>query len=109
MTAVSCSNGTNGIVTQYGWQKQSDIPNFPYIGGVPAIRGWNSSSCGTCWKLTYNSRSIQVLGVDQGHGGFNIALAAMQELTNGHAIELGRVNALATQVPLSNCKITQPQ
>lgn len=42
MTAVSCSDGTNGLITRYGWQTQSAIPNFPYIGGADAIPGWNS-------------------------------------------------------------------
>lgn len=60
MTAVSCSDGTNGLITRYGWQTQGQIPNFPYIGGSSAIAGWNSASvcpfiehrlffCGLTW------------------------------------------------------------
>jgi hypothetical protein len=102
---VSCSDGANGLITRYGWNYQKDIPTFPYIGGVPAVAGWNSPSCGTCWKVTYGAKSIYVLGIDQGSGGFNIALAAMQDLTNGQAVQLGRIDVASEQVAVSNCKL----
>lgn len=44
LTAVSCSDGANGLITKYGWQTQGQIRNFPYIGGVDAVGGWNSPS-----------------------------------------------------------------
>ncbi|KAI1349977.1 EC5 protein [Xylaria sp. FL0043] len=103
MTAVACSDGPNGLITRYGWQTQGQIPNFPNIGGAPAVAGWNSASCGTCWTLTYNGRSVSVLAVDAGYGSFNIALGAMNTLTNGQAVALGRVDATVVQAPLSAC------
>ncbi|KAJ9134607.1 hypothetical protein NKR23_g10038 [Pleurostoma richardsiae] len=105
LTVVSCSDGPNGLITRYGWQTQGAIPRFPYIGGVDAVAGWNSPSCGTCWQLDYNGRSIFVLAVDHAASGFNIALDAMNDLTNGQATFLGRVDATATQVDVSNCGI----
>lgn len=42
LTAVSCSDGENGLITTYGWDTQSEVAGFPYIGGVEAVGGWNS-------------------------------------------------------------------
>ena len=76
---------------------------LPRIGGAAAVAGWNSAQCGTCWQLTYNGKSINVLAVDHTDAGFNIAKAAMNTLTGGHAEEFGRVDATATQVSASAC------
>lgn len=105
LTAVACSDGKNGLITRYGWQTQGNIPKFPNIGGAQAIAGWNSASCGTCWKLTYKGKSINVLAIDHAAAGFNIALNAMNTLTNGQAVKLGRVDATATQIAVSNCGV----
>ncbi|GFP56938.1 protein SnodProt1 [Trichoderma asperellum] len=103
LTAVSCSDGTNGLITRYHWQTQGQIPRFPYIGGAQAVAGWNSPNCGTCWKLTYSGKTIYVLAIDHAGAGFNIGLDAMNALTNGNAVALGRVSATASQVAVSNC------
>lgn len=103
MTAVSCSDGANGLITKYGWQTQGAIPKFPYIGAAEAVGGWNSPQCGTCWQLSYNGKSINVLAIDHAGAGFNIALDAMNALTNGQATALGRIDAQSVQVPISNC------
>ncbi|KAF6843586.1 Protein SnodProt1 [Colletotrichum musicola] len=103
LTSVSCSDGANGLITKYNWQTQGQVARFPYIGGADAVAGWNSPNCGTCWQLTYNGKSINVLAIDHAGSGFNIALGAMNDLTNGQANQLGRVEAQATQVALSAC------
>ncbi|KAK4191266.1 Cerato-platanin [Podospora australis] len=100
---VACSDGVNGLMWKYNWKTQGDIKNFPYIGGVEAIAGWNSPNCGTCWQATWNGRSINVLAIDHTGSGLNLGLRAMNDLTNGHAIELGRIDAIVQQVPISNC------
>ena len=64
---------------------------------------WNSPQCGTCWQLTYNNTSINVLAIDHVAAGFNIAEAALNSLTNGQAVQLGRVDADAVQVDVSLC------
>ena len=79
------------------------MPNFPNIGGAPAVGGFNSPACGTCWNLTFNDVTISVTALDVGSKGFNIALAAMNALTNNQATFLGRVNATAVEVPSSVC------
>ncbi|KAJ7158816.1 cerato-platanin-related secreted protein [Mycena filopes] len=87
------------------------LPNFPFIGGAGAVAGFNSPNCWTCWELTYTNgsgvnKSINVLAMDHAAAGtFNIALPAMDALTAGQAVELGRVDAQATQVDKSVCKL----
>ncbi|KAH9894066.1 Cerato-platanin [Cubamyces lactineus] len=99
---VACSDGPNGMLTK-GFTTFGSLPHFPNIGGAAAVAGWNSASCGTCWKLTYNGRSINVLAIDHTDAGFNIALEAMNTLTNNQAEFLGRIDAQATQVDASQC------
>ncbi|PSN74603.1 Asp f 13-like protein [Corynespora cassiicola Philippines] len=103
LTALSCSDGANGLITRYGWQTQGNIARFPYIGGYQGVGGWNSPQCGTCYGVTYNGKTIYVLAVDYTANGFNLAQAAMNDLTNGQAAQLGRIEAQYAQVPLSNC------
>ncbi len=59
--------------------------------------------CGSCWQLTYQGTSINVLAIDHTDVGFNIAQTAMNTLTNGQAQFLGRIDATAVQVDRSNC------
>lgn len=103
MTAVSCSDGTNGLITRYGWQTQGQIPHFPLVGGSSAVAGWNSDACGQCVQLTYAGMSINVLAIDHADEGFNIAQEAMDALTNGQAVALGRGDAEAIVVDGSAC------
>ncbi|KAI0648422.1 Cerato-platanin [Trametes meyenii] len=102
LTTVACSDGQNGLITK-GFTTFGSLPTFPNIGGAPAVTGFNSPACGTCWQLTHNGTSINVLAIDTGAKGFNIALAAMNKLTNNNAVQVGRINITATQVDASAC------
>ena len=86
-----------------GFTTFGSLPDFPYIGGAAVISGFDSDQCGTCWQLTYNGTSINVLAIDYAGAGFNIALKAMNKLTNNQAQFVGRVNAQAQQVASSVC------
>ncbi|KAI9069531.1 Cerato-platanin [Trametes sanguinea] len=101
---VACSDGPNGLLTK-GFTTFGSLPHFPNIGGAAAVAGWNSANCGTCWKLTYadTGKSINVLAIDHTDAGFNIALEAMNTLTNNQAEFLGRIDVSATQVAASQC------
>ncbi|PCH38039.1 Epl1 protein [Wolfiporia cocos MD-104 SS10] len=101
MDTVSCSDGPNGLDPPYS--TFGSLPDFPYIGGAAAVSGWGSAECGTCWQLTYEDWTINVLAIDHTAEGFNIALEAMNALTDNQAEFLGRVNAVATQVDASVC------
>ncbi|KAF9036810.1 eliciting plant response-like protein [Panaeolus papilionaceus] len=108
LTTVACSDGANGLITR-GFKTFGDIPNFPNIGGAPAVTGWNSPACGTCWNLTYTnaqgvSKSVAITAVDHSATpDYNIALAAMNTLTNNQAVNLGRVTVTAAQLPATAC------
>lgn len=103
LTAVSCSDGSNGLITRYNWQTQGQIPRFPYVGGMEGIQ-WNSPQCGTCWQLTVNQRAITVLAIDHAAAGFNIGSEAMNALVPG-GVEAGRVDAQAQRVHIGQCGI----
>lgn len=47
LNVVACSDGSNGLITRYGWQTQGSIPRFPYIGGYEGVAGWNSPQART--------------------------------------------------------------
>ncbi|KAI0823877.1 Cerato-platanin [Trametes gibbosa] len=99
---VACSDGSNGLINK-GFTTFASLPHFPNIGGAPAVTQFNSDACGTCWQLTFNGTSINVLAIDVGSKGFNIALGAFNTLTHDNGVFLGRINADATQVSASAC------
>jgi hypothetical protein len=103
---VACSTGTHGLMTK-GYTTFGSLPSFPRIGGGQAVAGYNSASCGTCWALTYNgtgtAKTTNILLVDHANEGFNVAREAMDELTNGMAVILGRVDVDAKQVNATEC------
>jgi hypothetical protein len=107
LTTVACSNGPNGLMTR-GFTTFGSLPNFPFIGGAPAVTGFDSPGCGTCWRLTYVnpqkvSTSINILAIDVASPNYNIALEALNRLTNNQAMFLGRVPVTAVQVAPSAC------
>lgn len=103
LTFVSCSDGANGVMTKYNWKVQSDVRNFPYIGGSDQVAGWNSPNCGTCWSATYNGKTVYILAIDHTGSGLNMGFNAMDDLTNGQAAQLGRIDAQVAKVPLAMC------
>ncbi|KAH9165798.1 immunomodulatory protein [Lactarius sanguifluus] len=102
LSTVACSDGANGLLTK-NFTTFGSLPSFPNIGAAQAVGGWNSSACGSCWKISFGGESINVIAVDHAGDGFNLSLEAMNTLTNGHAQELGVINAQATQVDPSQC------
>ena len=104
LDTVACSNSLEAR----GFTTFGSLPKFPFIGGAPAVTGFDSPGCGTCWALTFvdaqgTSTSINVLAIDVATPNFNIALEAMNVLTNGQATFLGRVPVTAVQVDSSFC------
>ncbi|KLO15153.1 Cerato-platanin [Schizopora paradoxa] len=90
------------LIQKLGVSAFDQLPNFPFIGGAPAIQAENSTFCGTCWELAFVD-SIFVSAMDQGPGEFRISLEAMNALTDNQAVSLGKVVATATQVGVSAC------
>ncbi|KAI9573949.1 immunomodulatory protein [Boletus coccyginus] len=104
LTSVACSDGANGLMTK-GYTTLGSLPTFPNIGGVYTVTGWDSAACGTCYEVTYGDMTIAVLAVDVALDGFNLSEEAMNTLTGGLAVELGRVDVTATEVDASVCGI----
>ncbi|RPD61071.1 Cerato-platanin-domain-containing protein [Lentinus tigrinus ALCF2SS1-7] len=102
LNMVACSNGEHGL-EHLGYKTFGDLPNFPFIGGAQAVKAWNSPKCGSCWELTYKGRTIHILAVDTAGHGFNIGLKAMNKLTNGQAVDLGKVEVVANEVSRHLC------
>ncbi|KAH0830145.1 Cerato-platanin [Lanmaoa asiatica] len=104
LASVACSDGPNGLMTK-GYTTLGSLPTFPNVGGVYTVTGWNSAECGTCYEVTYGSNTIAVLAVDVSLDGFNLSEEAMNTLTGGLAVELGRVTVSSTPVAASVCGI----
>jgi hypothetical protein len=107
LTSVACSDGPNGLITR-GFTTFGSLPHFPFIGGGPAVTGFGSPGCGTCWELTFVNAekvptSINILVIDVATPNFNIALEAMNDLTDNEAQFFGRVDVTAVEVAASAC------
>ncbi|KAG7086419.1 hypothetical protein E1B28_002373 [Marasmius oreades] len=108
LTTVACSTGANGLITRFNFQKFSDIPSFPFIGGAPNILGFDSPACGACWEISYTNetgitKTVHFTGIDVGGTNFVTGQGALNQLTNGRAVELGIAPVTATAVGASAC------
>ncbi|KAL0567383.1 hypothetical protein V5O48_014611 [Marasmius crinis-equi] len=109
LTTVACSDGPNGIITRFNITTFGALPSFPNIGAAGAVTGWNSAGCGTCWEVTFTNssgakKSLNITAIDvAAPGSFNVAQAAMDNLTGGNAVAFGRVNVTSRQVPAAGC------
>ncbi|KAK3678758.1 hypothetical protein LTR78_001211 [Recurvomyces mirabilis] len=83
MNFIACSDGGNGLETRYGWETEGQIPSFPYIGGSIAIVGE------TLLFVAPATRNLQ--WSDSPHA--RMSETAMNKLTNGQAVQLGRIDA----------------
>jgi len=107
LNTVACSTGSNGLVTA-GFTTFGSLPTFPNIGGAPAITGFNDPDCGSCWNLTFTNskgakKSVVITAIDVSTPDFNIGETAMNTLTGGQAVQLGRVPITATRLAASAC------
>lgn len=102
LDTVACSDGSHGLKTK-GFSTFGSLKNFPNIGGAQYIAGWNSASCGSCYQLKYNGKTINVLAIDHADSGFNLSLQAMNKLTNNQAENLGAIQAIVTPLAASAC------
>ena len=103
LNGVACSNGDHGLAAKY--PMFSDLPTFPYIGGVPGA-SWGSPKCGGCWKLTSTTTGYWIFftAVD-GTATFNLAQPAFKAL-NGGQIGQGVMDLIAQEVPRSFCGLS---
>lgn len=107
LTAVACSNGKNGMLTK-GYQIFGKIPGFPNIGAASAVEGYDSTSCGSCWELTYTksdktTKTIYMTAIDHSGGGFNVAGAALKKLGGQEAVDAGHIEVTSKRVARTYC------
>ena len=81
-----------------GWSQLDMIPTFPDVGASKSITGWNSASCGTCYKLSYTPKggknrwlTMMAISTAQGNHDFVISRAGLDFLTDGKADALGYI------------------
>jgi len=98
------SNGIGNVAcSNLPYKTLGNLPGYPNIGGSHYVTGYGSSECGTCWKITYEGRSVNVLAVDTYAAGWNLALPAMQTLLGQNGTNLPNVQATVQQVDASEC------
>ena len=106
LSNTACSNGVNGLEDK--WPTLRDVPNYPFVGGVPGLT-WNSTLCGTCWRLDYDAPNgtiniMKIIAVDAA-GTFNIAEAAFRTWAGSGGVDAGAVNTIATLLSPADCGI----
>ncbi|KAI9324777.1 Cerato-platanin-domain-containing protein [Zopfochytrium polystomum] len=87
LASFACSDGANGLLTK-GYTNIASLK--AYASATPAT------------PVTYGGRSINVVAVDVGNS-FVMGQDAMDALTGGQAVALGRVQANAVEVAASVC------
>lgn len=101
-STLACSDGSNGLITK-GYNTLGALPKFPNVGGAPTIAEWNSPNCGACYGITYNEKTVYVIGVDVAVDRFVLSQGALDTLTDGNAVGLGHVTATYAPAPLQSC------
>ncbi|EMD34333.1 hypothetical protein CERSUDRAFT_36842, partial [Gelatoporia subvermispora B] len=105
LDGVSCS----GILTTGTGFTDIGSLSDQNIGGAGVVEFFDDpQGCATCWNLTFQAStgpiSVPIFVIDSSaEGTFNIAMKAMDTLTDGQAEQLGRVSASAEQIPVSDC------
>ncbi|KAL1954177.1 hypothetical protein VTO42DRAFT_1533 [Malbranchea cinnamomea] len=107
LTATACSDGENGLINK-GFNTIGDLPKqngdiVIVAGATFTVGGWNSPSCGNCYKLEYDGRQVYAIAVDHASEGFVIGKNGLDILTNGRAEEAGSVQVTYTPVDASQC------
>ena len=106
LNTVACSDGKNGLITK-GYKTFGSLPSFPHIGAASAVEGYNSTSCGSCWELSYTNNkttnSIYVIAIDHARQGFVITQTALKHLAGQQGVDAGKIDATATRVGGSLC------
>ncbi|KAG6333234.1 hypothetical protein ID866_5857 [Astraeus odoratus] len=102
LDTLACGTGVDGLELK-GYKALGDLPNFPNVGGLDTVMGWNSDGCGMCYNVTYGSTIAHILTVDVALRGFIVSEKAMDALTDGLAARLGRIDVQATAVDATYC------
>lgn len=100
--SLACSDGVYGLYSKY--PTLGSVPKFPMVGAAPTIPGWNSPNCGKCFSISATvggtARTIYIIGVDTSRSttDFVLSQSALNTLTGGNAVALGRVPVTWSQL-----------
>lgn len=61
--------------------------------------------CGNCYKITWKGRELYFTAIDHADNGAALSERGLDDLTDGHAIEYGAVDADITLVEKSFCGV----
>ena len=78
-----------------------NVKTWPFIGGSDTV-GLSTRSCGSCWQISYEGKSVNITAVDTASDGFDLSGRAMEALTNDKDAD---VEASATQIDKGYCKL----
>lgn len=102
LSEVACWKKKTGLMPNLDWSLQKDTVGFI---GVDKIGHFSIAKCLSCWTLAYDDKTISLFALDSADSGIVMSLNALQYLTDGRALELGRVDIHAIEVDTSNCGI----
>ncbi|EGR45099.1 uncharacterized protein TRIREDRAFT_111449 [Trichoderma reesei QM6a] len=100
LSEVTCWRKNIGFMPNLDWTLQQDAAGFI---GLDKVNGLNSVKCFTCWKLSYEGKTISLLALDGAESGVVMSFSALQFLTDGRAQELARVDVDAVEVDTAEC------
>ncbi|KAJ3488568.1 hypothetical protein NLI96_g2751 [Meripilus lineatus] len=100
VNGLACSDA----LIRKGIHTIGDLKNYPNVTGIQ-YASFGSPNCATCYKFTYQGKSVNVVAIDNAQHGATLSTAALNALTNGHAHDVGSIQATVEQVPNSACKL----
>ncbi|KAF3920263.1 Cerato-platanin [Arthrobotrys entomopaga] len=109
LTSYACSDGNHGLIDRH---KVHTVPQLlsklrpgVMIAAAPAVTGWNSPGCGTCWmaKNPKNNKSITFVAVDVGRGGIVVGPEAFVSVSASRSLKEGSFVTYLYPKPASAC------
>ena len=105
LQTTACSTGENGLITR-GFPTFGSLPSFPAIAGSQIVEGFNSTSCGACWRVTYGptARSVSLTLVNTAPIGFTLCTNTLLALTGFNRSNVpANIPVEAMAVPAADC------
>ncbi|KAF8511281.1 Cerato-platanin [Hysterangium stoloniferum] len=99
VNATSCA-GAKGVSK---FTTFDSIPSFARIAAANVVSGINKEYCGSCWAVLSEGNIIYVTVVDRASAGWTISEAALNDLTNGEAAEVGVIEGTVQEVRAKYC------
>ncbi|KAF3917888.1 hypothetical protein ABW20_dc0107770 [Dactylellina cionopaga] len=102
----ACSDGARGFLTKYKNprlttnQLASKLKPGVFLAASPAVAGWGSPKCGSCFKVRYSTKSILYVVID--HAAPAVVIGP-DGFTAFAAVSKGALQVSVTEMPASSC------